>query len=211
MVNIAVIPAKGGSTREENKNLYPLDGKPLVRWITQTVVNSNLFDFVIISTDADSVYYAISDFRVQRVQNKHKNDIDSVLDVASTFDIEPGDLFAYFSPKYPLVDEKDIQGAFNIFMKENIDSVVGVTSMKDSIQTACLISPDKYLLPIFDSDTDKSYYKFCSFAIMRGNSFLKEKKFIMQRTKCIIIPERRSIEIDSIQDILYAESIVWKA
>lgn len=206
MVNVAVIPAKRGDAKMENKNLYSLDGKPLIRWITQTVVNSNLFDIVIISTDTDHIYHAVSDFRIQRVQNNHKNDIDNVLSIASTFDIEPGDLFAYFSPMYPFINEKDIQSAFNIFMKENVDSVVGVTKIK--IQTACLISPDNYLLPILDLSTDKLYYKFCSFAIMNGNSFLRNKKFIMPKTKCVIISDERSVEVNSIQDILYAESIV---
>ena len=50
---IAVIPARGGSTRLKNKNMYPLNGIPLIRWITETVINSQGFDKVIVSTDDD--------------------------------------------------------------------------------------------------------------------------------------------------------------
>jgi len=208
MVNVAVIPARGAS-RLENKNLYSLDGKPLIRWITQTVVNSNLFDIIIISTDTDSVYYAVSDLQVQKFDSKYEDDIDNVIAIASTFDLEIGDTFSYFSSLFPFVSIDDIKKGFNLFSNSDVDSVVGVCKMVDSIQSACLISPEKYVIPIFSHPEDGMiYYKFCSFSICKAKSFLNNKKFITDNTKCVVIPEKRSFEISSVQDILYAESFI---
>ena len=45
--NLAVIPARGGSTRLPNKNLYILGGKPLICWIVDAVVRSERFDTIV--------------------------------------------------------------------------------------------------------------------------------------------------------------------
>ena len=49
MRRLAVIPARAGSTRLKDKNIYNLSGKPLIRWTTEAVLNSRCFDKVIIS------------------------------------------------------------------------------------------------------------------------------------------------------------------
>ena len=40
MSAVAVIPARGGSTRLKNKNIHLLGGKPLIRWTTEAVIAS---------------------------------------------------------------------------------------------------------------------------------------------------------------------------
>ena len=64
MKNIAVIPARGGSTRLKDKNIHPLGGKPLIRWITETVLNSGVFDEVVVSTDSDGIFDVVSNLGV---------------------------------------------------------------------------------------------------------------------------------------------------
>ena len=66
MKNLAVIPARGGSTRLKNKNIKPLLNKPLIRWITEAVLASECFDKVIISTDCDKIFDAVADLDVER-------------------------------------------------------------------------------------------------------------------------------------------------
>ena len=41
---IAIIPARGGSTRLKDKNVRLLGDKPLIRWITESVIESKEFD-----------------------------------------------------------------------------------------------------------------------------------------------------------------------
>ena len=66
MKNLAVIPALGVSTRLKNKNIAPLQGKPLIRWITDAVLESECFDNVIVSTDCDDIFNAVADLDVER-------------------------------------------------------------------------------------------------------------------------------------------------
>ena len=66
MTSLAVIPARAGSTRLKDKNIFPLGGKPLIRWMTEAVLESSCFDTVLISTDSDDIFNAVSDLPVVR-------------------------------------------------------------------------------------------------------------------------------------------------
>ena len=50
-MNIAVIPARGGSRRIPRKNVRPFCGKPMIAWPIETARASGLFDRIIVSTD----------------------------------------------------------------------------------------------------------------------------------------------------------------
>jgi pseudaminic acid cytidylyltransferase len=50
-VNVAVIPARGGSQRIPRKNIRPFHGRPMIAWTIETALGSRLFDRVLVSTD----------------------------------------------------------------------------------------------------------------------------------------------------------------
>ncbi|MFN5303433.1 MAG: cytidylyltransferase domain-containing protein, partial [Pseudanabaena sp.] len=50
-MNVAVIPARGGSKRIPRKNIKNFLGKPMIAWAIETVIASKLFDQIIVSTD----------------------------------------------------------------------------------------------------------------------------------------------------------------
>ena len=53
---IAIIPIRSGSKGLKDKNILPLNGKPLVAWTIESALASNVFDKVFVSTDSE--YYA---------------------------------------------------------------------------------------------------------------------------------------------------------
>ena len=52
---IAVIPARGGSKRLENKNIIDFMGKPMISWTIKAALDTNLFDKVLVSTDCQTI------------------------------------------------------------------------------------------------------------------------------------------------------------
>jgi N-acylneuraminate cytidylyltransferase len=50
-MNVAIIPARGGSTRIPGKNVRDFLGKPIIAWSIDTAKASGLFEHVIVSTD----------------------------------------------------------------------------------------------------------------------------------------------------------------
>jgi N-acylneuraminate cytidylyltransferase len=54
-MNVAVIPARGGSKRIPRKNIKDFCGKPMIVWSIEAAKASGLFDHVIVSTDDDNI------------------------------------------------------------------------------------------------------------------------------------------------------------
>ena len=54
-MNIAIIPARGGSKRIPGKNIKTFAGKPLIAYSIDAAKASGLFDKIIISTDSEEV------------------------------------------------------------------------------------------------------------------------------------------------------------
>jgi N-acylneuraminate cytidylyltransferase len=54
-MNVAVIPARGGSKRIPRKNIKDFCGKPMIAWPIEVAKQSELFDRIMVSTDDEEV------------------------------------------------------------------------------------------------------------------------------------------------------------
>jgi N-acylneuraminate cytidylyltransferase len=50
-MNVAIIPARGGSKRIPRKNVRPFCGSPMIAWPIAAAAASGLFDYILVSTD----------------------------------------------------------------------------------------------------------------------------------------------------------------
>ena len=54
-MNVAVIPARGGSKRIPRKNIKEFCGKPMIAWPINIAQKSGLFEHILVSTDDDEI------------------------------------------------------------------------------------------------------------------------------------------------------------
>lgn len=54
-MKVAIIPARGGSTRIPRKNIKNFLGKPIIAYSIEAALQSDLFDLVLVSTDDDEI------------------------------------------------------------------------------------------------------------------------------------------------------------
>ena len=54
-MQIAIIPARGGSKRIPKKNIKIFRGKPIIAWSILAAKKSNCFDKIIVSTDSNKI------------------------------------------------------------------------------------------------------------------------------------------------------------
>ena len=54
-MRVAIIPARGGSKRIPKKNIKEFNGKPVIAWAILAAQESELFDYIIVSTDDDEI------------------------------------------------------------------------------------------------------------------------------------------------------------
>ena len=227
MSRVAVIPARAGSTRLKDKNTYPLAGKPLIRWTTEAVLNSGCFDRVVISTDGDKIFESVADLPVERHQRPAAHAtvtataLDAMLDYMRHNSPE-GDVsdsvFAYFLPTCPFVSPLDIQDGMKMLTHntERCDTVVSMAEIPETIQLACVMKDD-WVMPVFDnlecgltnSKFIKKYYK-PSGAFYMGwwDKILESKNFFKGNIKGVLIPQHRSVDINTIEDVHYASTVL---
>ena len=61
---LGLIPARSGSKRIKNKNIYELNGKPLIQYTIEAAKNSKLLDDVIVSTDSKRIAEIANNFNI---------------------------------------------------------------------------------------------------------------------------------------------------
>ena len=219
--SLAVIPARAGSTRLKNKNIYPLGGKPLIRWTTEAVVRSMKFDKILISTDSDAIFDAVKDLPVERHIRPPQHATVTATALNAMLDLmqeqkQEYEYFSYFLPTCPFVSHNDIIKGFENL--QQCDFSVSMTVIPETIQLACLMK-DGWVMPVFDnleagltnSKFIKKYYKPSgAFYMGKWKNIVENKNFFKGNVKGVIIPPERSVDINNIQDMKLAESMLEK-
>jgi N-acylneuraminate cytidylyltransferase len=75
---IAIIPARGGSTRIRGKNIRDFLGKPIITYPITTAISSGLFSAVWVSTDSDDIASVVRRFGAGIIDRPHalaRNDV----------------------------------------------------------------------------------------------------------------------------------------
>ena len=215
---LAVIPARGGSTRLKDKNIYPLGGKPLIAHTIETVLDSGEFDTVIVSTDSEKIKGVANQYDVEIYDRpaEYATERATVLTalMAMMQDVERHDVFAYFLPTCPFSKLEDIQGGMDLLHR--CDSVVSVCEYSEPIQLA-MIKRGNSVIPVFDNLTagmtnskfiQKHYKPNGSFYMSRWDHLRKHENFFVGDVQCVEIPRSRYVDIDTIEDMEKAERMM---
>ncbi len=218
LTKVAVIPARGGSTRLKDKNIRLLGGKPLIQWMVEAVLNSEEFDDVYISTDSDKIFDAVKHLPVKRHVRPAQNAtvkataLNAMLDLMG--DIPKYDVFAYFLPTCPFLESKYIKDGVSK-LSDEVDSVVSVSYYEEPIQLACIKKGDD-IIPVFDNLTagltnSKFIQKYVKpnggFYISHWDKLLESRNFFKGNVKGVLIPNDLLVDIDYEHDLQMAELI----
>lgn len=212
MKKVAIIPARGGSTRLKDKNILPLGNKPLIRWITESVIESKEFDDVYISTDSNKIFDSVKElpvkrhFRPENLATTKSTVLEAIVEL--TNDIPKYDIIAYFLPTCPFLKSEFISEGIKK-LNEETDSVVSVSYYDEPIQLACVLKNDD-IIPVFDNLTlgltnskfIKRYVKpNGGFYMTKWDNLLKNKNFFIGNVKGVLIPNEDLVDIDYKKDL----------
>jgi len=118
-MNIAIIPARGGSTRIPRKNIKDFHGKPIIAYSIETAIESELFDKIYVSTeDAEianiATYYGATGIH-QRPDEMAQNEVgtyDVVSGFLKTQKIDTDDLVCCIYATAPLMRKEDLMTGY---------------------------------------------------------------------------------------------------
>jgi CMP-N-acetylneuraminic acid synthetase len=219
MNNLAVIPARGGSSRLKDKNILSLEGKPLIFWTIDAVKYSGCFDSIVVSSDSDTILNMV-EREYRTTVSLHKRPIEfatrrvPVLDAMLNIldEIENIDTFSYFLPTCPFRNKKHVKEGFDL-LSDSVDSVISVVEYSEPIQLAGKIEND-FFTPFFSNLQENKtnslfmdkYYKPNGGFYMANVPYLREKRnFFAGKTKGYIMDKVHSIDINDEKDMLVAE------
>ncbi|MCA0360007.1 MAG: 3-deoxy-manno-octulosonate cytidylyltransferase [Armatimonadetes bacterium] len=107
MSTVIVIPSRMGSTRFPGKPLCDLLGKPMIQWVFEAAVRSELTDRIIVATPDQEIIDVCRGFGAEAMLTSpdHPSGTDRIAEVARQV---PADVYLNIQGDEPLVETSDI-------------------------------------------------------------------------------------------------------
>jgi len=222
-MNIAIIPARGGSKRIPRKNIKAFHGKPMIAYSIEAAVNSQCFDKIIVSTD---------DAEIAEVAIKHGAEVPFIRpdnisdDYATTLDVIKHAIEFTESQGWavknvcciyataPFLIPEFIQKGLDELTSAKIDYAFSATSFPFPIQRALKLSDEQRVemfqpehLNTRSQDLEEAYHDAGQFYWGTKSAFLQCKPFFSPQSKAVLLPRKRVQDIDTNEDWELAEAL----
>jgi CMP-N-acetylneuraminic acid synthetase len=218
MKNIAIIPARGGSKRIPEKNIQLFSGLPLlVHSIQYVLANSEIIDDVYVSTDDATIKgLALANGakvidRPVAISGDLEPTVSALKHVLQSIDADVENVIL-LQPTNPLRPSNLLKEAFEMYQKENCDSLFTVTRnhQKFGKITEKKFQPFNYNIGQRSQDLEPLFFE-------NGLLYITKVALILQD---IIISENAfpfevnhifaNVDIDTPEDLEYAEYLYKK-
>lgn len=220
-MNLAIIPARGGSKRIPAKNTKEFAGKPLIAYSIKAAVDSDLFDKIIVSTDCEKVANLACHYgaEVPFLRPEHLSDdfigTRPVTNHAIQYVVEKGDTPEYCCCIYataPFLQAEYLRKGLDALKSEPARSFAfSVTTFPFPIQRALSIKGDS-ISPMFvddirkrSQDLEEAYHDAGQFYWGRTEDYLSNKGIFSEHSVPIILPRHLVQDIDTPEDWHRAE------
>ncbi|MGI9519647.1 MAG: pseudaminic acid cytidylyltransferase [Pirellulaceae bacterium] len=220
-MNIAIIPARGGSKRIPRKNVRPFCGRPMISWSIQAAQACGLFDRVLVSTDCPEIGRVAEDYgasvpfmRPAELSDDHTPTIPVVRHAIDVV-LQQGHAIDHVCCVYataPFIRTSDLlQGHAKLVDDDQLEFVVSVTEFAFPVQRALtakgncveMIWPEHELTR--SQDLPPAWHDAGQFYWGRPDAFQRRDGFFNARTAAVILPAHRVVDIDTPDDWTRAE------
>lgn len=223
---LAVITARGGSKGIPQKNIKVLLGKPLIAYSIQTALQSKTLTKIIVSTDDETIAHVSKQYgadvpflRPKYLASDTATSL-SVLQHAVSYLEEKedfsADIIVCLQPTSPLRSVEDIDQAVTLCLSSGADSVVSLCQVEHHpYWMKKLVAGSVYPLMEIDDeeyprrqDLPPVYQLNGAIYVTRRKVLLEEESLLGKHTLPYIMPQERSIDIDTPIDFKIAEIIL---
>lgn len=216
-MNIAIIPARGGSKRIPNKNIADFCGKPIIAYALETAQEARIFDRVIVSTDSREIMRIAQDFgaEVPFLREKYSDDFATTIEVlayeAARLGLKKSDSICCIYPCTPLLKSKFLKKGFEAFLQNQNSYIFSACEYSANPLRSFFIKDDKIqmLTQRFElsrsQDLESLYYDAGQFYFGSAENFLSKKPIFSTDSRIIKIPQIYAIDINTSEDWAIAE------
>lgn len=206
---LAIVTARLGSKRVKKKNIkIVVKNRSLLNWTFEAASKSKYIDKTILSSESDEIIEKARKigFEVpfKRPANLSRDKIGpegAILHAVQKIKKK----FYYIillQPTSPLRTTTDIDLAIEKIFKKKLKSLVSISKSKNRQKWNIDINNKKYIQLNFESKKRGDYNLFLNGAIFIAETkfFLKHKNFFFKNTGFSLMPESRSLDIDTLGD-----------
>lgn len=224
---LCTICARGGSKGVKNKNIKELHGKPLIAYTIEQAKASRLFEHIVISTDSDDIANVAKQYgaevffkRSAEMASDTAGKLDVIRDAFKRSEEYYNKTFDYLidlDATAPLRMTEDIIDSFTQFKENDNDNLITAMPSRRSPYFN-LVEQDEngkvYLSKKLDNkiirrqDAPKSYDMNASIYIWKRDIILNENSIFLEKTGLYVMPEERSIDIDTEFDFKFVDFLM---
>lgn len=222
-MNIAFIPARGGSKSIPLKNIKEINGKPLIYWTSKAAEDAKCVDKIIIATENEKIKETVLNFGFKKLE-VYDRDPENARDESSTesvmteyikkSDLNPEDNFFLIQATSPLLKSEYIDEMYEEYIKSGSDSIFSGVREKQFhwIETPQGVNPINY-----DYRNRPRRQEFRGIIAENGACYINKVKNIL-RDNCRLsgkitvyeMPPQTGFEIDEESDWIIVEQLMLR-
>lgn len=220
-MNVAVIPARGGSKRIPRKNIKPFLGKPIIAYSIEAAKDTKIFDLILVSTDDEEIAGVAKSFgaNVPFLRPKTLADdftgTNAVVKHAIEWLQTNGTPVSYVCCIYataPFVRPAYLMQGYERLVASGKSFAFSVTSFPFPVQRAVRITKDGAVdafypeyISVRSQDLEEAYHDAGQFYWGTTGAFLNEEVLFSPASVPIILPRHLVQDIDTLEDWVRAE------
>ncbi|MCG7530100.1 pseudaminic acid cytidylyltransferase [Psychrobium sp. MM17-31] len=220
-MNIAIIPARGGSKRIPRKNIKDFCGKPIIAYSIETALESGLFDKVIVSTDDEEIAEVARKYGAECPFMRPKELADDFIGTNAVVkhtvewykscNITISNVCLIYATS-PLLTKETLQTAQQQYNNSDCDIVFCAVEYDFPIWRALKPSSNGNVTPIFEQSINKrsqdlpqAIHDAGQFYWGKPNAFKLDSSIFNEKCTPYLIPSFRAQDIDTLNDWKKAE------
>ena len=214
---IVLIPARKGSKRVPNKNMYKLNGIPLIGYSIEEAKKVKNIDHIYVTSDSDEILAYAEKLNVQTIKRPielstdNSRTADVIKHAIKEKNILNEDILILLQPTSPLRKSKHILEAIELFLNGEGSSVISVT--KSEAYWNFILDDKNHLKPLFDwkyfqmrsQDIRSTYSVNGVIFITSVKEFIKNNSFYNDAIMPYFMDAKDSLDIDTLDELHLAE------
>tara|TARA_X000000950_G_scaffold273176_1_gene356694 strand:- start:400 stop:1074 length:675 start_codon:yes stop_codon:yes gene_type:complete len=217
LIDICIIPARGGSKRIPRKNIKKFLGSPIIKYVIKNAIKSNIFDKIIVSTDDQNISKLAKKFgaeifiRPKKLANDTTGTNEVICNVIKSYEKKfKINRVCCIYPTAVFCDKDMLKKAFRKLNKKT-QYVFSASKFSHPVFRSFLIKNRKIFM-IFPKkeksrtqDLPDTFHDAAQFYLGWKNSWKKNKSIFNLNSKFIEIDESETHDIDNLTDWKLAE------
>jgi CMP-N,N'-diacetyllegionaminic acid synthase len=223
---LGIIPARGGSKAIPRKNLALLANKPLLAWTVEVAIESDSLDRLVISTDDPEIAAVgkklgaeVPFLRPTELATDTATSMDVILHAIRWFDENESyrpDYVLLLQPTSPLRTVTDIRKSIDLLLAKRADAVVSVCETHQHPLWMKGVNDEGKLVDLYPQspapaqrqDLPPVFALNGAIYLALRTFLLSECTFISDHTYAYVMPENRSLDVDTPWDLHLADLIL---